>query len=278
MSSAAASTYRAPAALGGDWHRFWALTWTLAVTDWKLRFYGSALGYLWTLIRPFSLFAVIYFVFIEIAKVGADIRNFGIYILFSILLFNFFAETVSGCLQSLVAREQLLRKVRFPRLVIPAAITLHGLFNVGMTLVAAMALAAITGVYPTWGWLQLPILIVLIGVFASGLGMLLSVLFVRYRDIQPIWDVGSQILFYASPILYVATLVPPEYLRPYLANPIATILTQMRHAVVDPQAATAWEAIGSVERLAIPLGMIFGTFALGWWTFNREAPRIAENL
>ena len=278
MSTAASSSFRGPAALGGDWHRFWALTWTLAVTEWKLRFYGSVLGVLWTLIKPFGLFAVIYLVFIKIAKIGGDITNYGAYILFAILLFNFFAETVGGCLESLVAQESLLRKVRFPRLVIPASITLHSLFNAGMTLVAAMIFALLTGVRPGWGWLQLPILIVLMGIFASGMGMLLSVLFVRFRDMRPIWEVVSQMLFYASPVLYVATQVASDWLRPYLANPIATILTQMRHAVIDPQAATAWDAIGSVERLAIPLGIIFGTFALGWWTFNREAPRIAENL
>jgi ABC-2 type transport system permease protein len=267
-----------PTALGDDWHRFWALTWTLAVTEWKLRFYGSVLGYLWTLIRPFALFSVIYFVFVEIAKVGADVKNFGIYLLFSLVIFGFFAETVSSCVDALVARENLLRKVRFPRLVLPASIVLHGLFNVGMTLSAAALIAVASGVYPTWSWLQLPLLIALIGILASGLGMLFSVLFVRYRDIRPIWDVGSQILFYGSPILYVATAVPQDYMRPYLANPIATVLTQMRHAIVDPTAATAWEAIGGVARLAIPLGVIFGMFALGWWAFNREAPKVAENL
>jgi ABC-2 type transport system permease protein len=267
-----------PSALGDDWRRFFALTWTLAVTEWKLRFYGSVLGYLWTLIRPFALFTVIYFVFVEIANVGEGVKNFGIYILFSLVLFGFFTEAVTGCLDALVARENLLRKVRFPRLVLPASIVLHGLFNVGMTLAAASLIAIAAGVYPTWGWLQLPVLILLIGLLASGLGMLFSVMFVRFRDIRPIWDVASQILFYGSPILYVATAVPADLLRPYLANPIATVLTQMRHAIVDPEAATAWEAIGGVERLAIPLGIIFGVFALGWWAFNREAPRVAENL
>jgi ABC-2 type transport system permease protein len=267
-----------PNALGEDWRRFWNLTWTLAITEWKLRFYGSVLGYVWTLVRPFALFSVIYFVFVEIAKVGNGVRNFGIYILFALVIFQFFTEAVSGCLESLVARENLLRKVRFPRLVIPASIVLHALFNVGMTLAAATIIATASGVYPRWTWLELPVLILLVGMLASGLGMLLGVLFVRFRDIRPIWDVVSQVLFYASPVLYVATKLKPTLQRPYMANPLASVLTQMRHAIVDPQAADAAAAIGGFARLLIPLGIIFGTFALGWYVFQREAPRIAENL
>ena len=108
--------------------------------------------------------------------------------------------------------------------------------------------------------------------------MLLSVAFVRYRDIQPIWEVFTQMLFYASPILYVATSVPDEYQRPYLANPIAAILTEMRHAVVDPSAASAAEAIGGWPRLLIPFGIIVVSVLIGMWAFRHEAPRIAENL
>ena len=83
-----------------------SLTWTLAVTDWKLRFYGSVLGYVWTLARPFAFFGVIYVVFTEIASVGGEIENYGVYILFGLVLFSFFAETTGNCVTCLVdARE-----------------------------------------------------------------------------------------------------------------------------------------------------------------------------
>jgi len=137
---------------------------------------------------------------------------------------------------------------------------------------------AISGVYPMWSWLQLIPLVAILTVFATGLGLLLSVLFVRFRDMKPIWDVVGQMLFYASPVLYVATQVPEEYQRPYLANPIAAVLTQMRHAVVDPTARTAAEAIGGAERLLIPAAIVLVVCALGIWAFSREAPRVAENL
>jgi ABC-2 type transport system permease protein len=266
------------AAPGSETRRMWALTWTLAVTEWRLRFYGSFLGYLWSLARPFALFGVIYTVFSRFAKLGDSVPHYSVYILFSLVLFQFFAEITAGSVQSLVARENMLRKVRFPRLVIPLSLALTALFNLGMTLIAVVVFALISGVDPMWSWLQMPLLVGVLLVFAVGLGMLLSVLYVRYRDIQPIWDVIGQALFYASPVLYVATMVPAQFQRPYLANPIATVLTQMRHAVVDPAADPVWVSIGGAWRLVVPLGIAFGTFALGWWLFNRAAPRIAEFL
>ena len=264
--------------IGDDSRRFWSLTWTLAVTDWKLRYYGSALGYLWTLARPFAFFGVIYIVFTEVANVGNGVRNYGVCILFSMVLFQFFGEATSAAVGSLIARENLLRKMRFPRLVIPLSTMLTSLLNLGTTLVAVIVFAIGSGVYPNWGWLELPLLIAALALLATGTGMVLAVLYVRYRDVQPIWDVAAQILFYASPILYVATMVPADYQRAYLCNPIAAILTQVRHAVVDPQAPTVAAVMGGTVWLLIPLAVTVLVFALGARTFTRAAPRIAEHL
>ncbi len=264
--------------MSDDARRFWELTWMLAVTDWKLRFYGSALGYVWTLARPFAFFGVIYIVFTEIADIGNDVKDYGVCILFSLVLFQFFAEATTGSVTSVVSRENLLRKMRFPRLAIPLSTVLTALMNLGATLVAVFVFAIAAGVYPTWSWLELPLLIAVLAVAATGTGMLLAVLFVRYRDVQPIWDVATQILFYASPILYVATMVPEDYRQAYLFNPIAAILTQVRHAVVDPTAPTASAVIGGAAWLLVPLGVTVAAFALGAWAFRREAPRIAEHL
>lgn len=258
--------------------RFWSLTWVLAVTAWKLRFYGSVLGYAWSLARPFLLFGVIYLVFVKFANLGQGVLHFPVYILFAMVLFQYFGEVTTGCLGSLVAREGLLRKMQFPKLVIPMSVALAALFNLGMTLVAVMLFALASGVYPTWTWLQLPVIVAILTFFALGLGMLLSALYVRFRDVQPIWEVVIQALFYASPILYVTTLVPASFQRAYIANPIAALFAQMRHAVLDPGAPTAWEAIGGAERLLLPAAIVIFSFALGWWVFKREAPRIAENL
>jgi ABC-2 type transport system permease protein len=275
----AAWAARVKQGLGGErWDHFLTLTTALAGVEFKLRYFGSVLGYLWTFLRPLMLFGVLYVVFTEIAGVGDDIKDYGICILFSMVLFQFFAESTSGSVTSVIRRENLLRKMRFPRLAIPLSTVLTALMNFGATLVAVIVFAVATGVYPTWGWLELPLLVALVAVFGTGTGMLLSVLFVRYRDIEPIWDVAIQMLFYASPILYVTTMVPEDYQRLYLFNPLAAILTQVRHAVVDPSAPSAAELIGGAGWLLVPAAVTVVVCALGVWAFRREAPRIAEHL
>jgi ABC-2 type transport system permease protein len=272
------ATRQGPAALGDDARRFASLTWTLAVTDFKLRYFGSALGYLWTLMRPLMLFGVLYVVFTQVIKFGADVKHYPVYLLASIVLFTYFAETTQSGLLSLVARDHLLRKMRFPRMVIPLSVSLTALFNLGMNLLAVLFFALVSGVEPRLSWLQLPLLVLMLSVLAIGLAMLLSVLYVRFRDLSPIWDVVLQILFYGSPVLYVLGAVPDRFERLLLANPIAIVLTQMRHAILDPAAPSAARAIGPDGRLLIPLGIVVGVFALGAWLFFRETPKIAENL
>ncbi len=267
-----------PSVLGDDARRLFALTWTLATTDFKLRFYGSALGYAWTLVRPFALFGVIWVVFAEIVDLGASVKNFPAYILLSMTFFQFFRAIVDNGLLCLVSRENLLRKMRFPRLVIPMAVTLGALFELGLTLAAVAIFLFVSGVWPTWGWLELIPIAVLVTMLGAGAGLLLSVLYVRFRDMAPIWDVVAQMLFYATPILYVATLVPESARTWYMLNPLAAALTELRHGVIDPSAPTAAAVIGGWERLLIPLAIVFGLFALGAWAFSREAPRVAENL
>jgi ABC-2 type transport system permease protein len=265
------------------------LTFTLATTDFKLRYFGSALGYLWSLVRPFLFFGILYVVFTKVFSLGKGVPHYPVYLLTAIILWTFFLETTTANVTSLLNREALLRKMRFPRLVIPLSVSLTAMFNLGMNMIAVIVFALANGVYPKWTWLEMPVLILLLAIFAVGVGMLLSALYVRYRDIQPIWDVASQALFYASPIIYPAFRYK-GFLHIAMINPIAAILTQMHAAWIGDSTITvnghevtypvhdAATAIGGAPRLLIPLGIIFGVFFLGLWTFNREAPRIAENL
>jgi len=270
--------YRGPMAVGDDLRRLVNLTVTLAATDFKLRFFGSALGYLWTLMRPLMLFGVLYFVFTQVVKFGQGVEHYPVYLLTSIVLFTFFGETTSRGVTSLVERENLLRKIRFPRLVIPLSVVLHALFNLGLNLVAVFVFVIASGVEPRIEWLELPVLIGVLVMLSTGAAMLLSALFVRYRDMQPIWEVFLQVLFYASPVIYVAAALPDSIEREAMANPLAAVLTQMRHALIDPEAPTAAAAIGGGARLLIPLAVVVAVFGLGAWVFAREAPRIAEDL
>jgi ABC-2 type transport system permease protein len=269
---------RGPSALGGDPKRFWTLTWTLAVLEFRLKFFGSVLGYFWQLVRPLLLFGVLYFVFTEVVRFGGDIKDYPVYLLSAIMLFTFFSETTARGVTSLVERENLLRKVRFPRMVIPLSVTLNAMFNLGLNLIVVFIFVLASGIEPRWTWLELIPLIALLVALATGVTMLLSALYVRFRDMQPIWEVALQMLFYASPVIYVTTALPDSIERESMASPLTAVLTQMRYALVDPSAPTAADLIGGTARLLIPLGVVVVVFVLGVWVFMREAPRIAENL
>jgi ABC-2 type transport system permease protein len=274
----AAGPYRGPSAIGGDLSRFVNLTATLAISDFKLRFFGSALGYLWTLMRPLLLFGVLYLVFTEIVKFGAGVENYPVYLLTAIVLFTFFGEATTRGVTSLAERESMLRKIRFPRMVIPLSVALHSLFNLGLNLIVVFVFVLASGIGPRVSWLELVPLVAVLVLFATGVTMLLSALYVRYRDVQPIWEVVLQILFYASPVIYVTDKLPESIRNIAMVNPLTAVLTEMRHVLIDPAAPTAADVIGGAVWLLVPLAVVLASFALGTWVFMREAPRIAENL
>ena len=228
-----------PSALGGSPRRFVYLALTLAVTEFKLRFFGSALGYLWQLVRPLMLFGVLYLVFTQFVKVGGRVPFYPVVLLGNIVLFTFFQEG-TGAVGSVVDRESLVRKIHFPRMAIPVSVVLTAGFNLVLNLCVVMIFALASGVHPRWSWLQAPVLVALLAVLVLGLAMLLSALYVRYRDIKPIWEVVLQALFYATPVIYaVEALGVSDRIRELIMmNPIAAILEQFRHAVIDPGAPT----------------------------------------
>lgn len=271
----------APSAFGDDLRRFVNLTWTLAVTDFKLRYFGSILGYVWSLMRPLLFFGVLYIVFTRVFNLGAGVFGYPVYLLTGIIFWTFFLEATNGCVTCLVGREGLLRRMRFPRLVIPVAVVLTAMLNLATNLVAVLVFSLASGNYPRVSWLEMPVFILLLATLGLGVGMVLSVLYVRFRDVQPIWEVVSQALFYATPIIWpLSRLSPSEHFLQHvlLSSPLAAIQVQMYKAFIDPGAPSALEAVGGWLRLALPVGLIFVVFALGLWLFNREAPRIAENL
>lgn len=270
---------KGPTALGSDPRRFWHLTRALALTDFKLRFFGSVLGYVWQLMRPLLLFGVLYVVFTNVVKLGSGVRFYPVALLLGVVLFSFLSESTGGAVTSLIDRENLVRKIEFPRLAVPLATVLTALFNVGLNLIVVIIFLFASGGHVRWSWLELPLLVFLLASFATGLAMLLSALYVRYRDVKPIWDVVLQVSFYASPIFYPITRVHNLTLRHALMlNPFAAILQQARHALIDPSHPSAAAAIGGGVRLLAPLAIALVVIALGYRVFSREAPRIAERL
>jgi ABC-2 type transport system permease protein len=270
---------RGPSALDGDFRRFLHLTRTLAESDFRQRFFGSVLGYFWQLMRPLLLFGVLYLVFTQAIKLGEHVTFFPVVLLTSIVLYTFFAEATSGAVTAVVDREQLVRKIQFPRLVIPTTVVLTATFNLALNFLVVFIFSIASGVKPHVSWLQVPFLLLLLAMLSIGVATLLSALYVRFRDVRPIWDVALQVLLYGSPVIYAIETIQSEKAREIIMlNPLAAIMQQMRHALIDPTAPTAAAAAGGAVRLLIPGAILVGVVALGFWYFNREAPRIAEEL
>jgi ABC-2 type transport system permease protein len=275
-----------PGALTGDWKRFWHLTFNIAVMQWKIRFYGSALGYLWQLVRPLLLFLVMYIFFTKIAHVGAgegaSYDYYGAQLLASLVLFTFFAEATSAAVRSVVDSESFVRKIQFPRMAIPLSVVLLSFFNLSLNMVVVTIFALASGVRPMLTWLEVPLIIALLAVLTTGCAMLLSSLFVYFRDIQPIWEVLCQVVLYASPVIIPVTKVQEELgttlTRLYMLNPLAVVFQQFRHAFITHATPSVGALYGSMAALVVPVAIVLAIFALGFRVFNRIAPRVAEDL
>jgi len=270
-----------PAAISGDFRRFLHLTLTLALTDWKLRFFGSALGYLWSLLRPLMLFGILYFVFSLIVRIGDRVDNYPLVLLVGVVLFSYFAEVTKECVECVLQREQLVRKVSFPRMVVPLSVAVAGTFNLALNLVAVAVFVALSGVEPRVEWLLLPIPLLLLVLLAAGTGMLLAALYVPFRDVRPIWDVATQALFYATPIFFPIQFVMEHgagLTKLVMANPLADLIVGSRHLLLGAGSPSASEAVGGAAYLVVPAAILVAAVVLGFVVFNRMAPRVAEDL
>jgi ABC-2 type transport system permease protein len=279
--SADAYRVRGPAATTGDPRRLVSLALTLALTDWKLRFFGSVLGYVWSLLRPLLLFGILYLVFSEVVKIGAGVEHYPLTLLAGIVLFFTFSEMTGGAVTSMVDRETLVRKVSFPRMAVPLSVALLAAFGLLLNLVTVAIFVAASGVGPRWSWLLLPLPVIGLVILGTGVGMLLSALYVPFRDVKPIWEVISQALFYATPLLYpIQTVIERSdaLATVIMSNPLAVLIQEFRHLLLGPEAPSAAEAIGGATWLLIPGGILVGLTVLGFVVFNRMAPHAAEQL
>jgi len=212
-------------------------------------------------------------------RFGDAVPHYPVVLLAGIVVFNFFSEATSGGLGSLVARENLLRKVSFPRAAVPISVSLTAAANLALGILVVFAFALIDGVEVTAGWLGFLLCVTLMIGLATASSVLLSVLFVRYRDVQPIWEVALQLLFWGTPIIYTIESVHNATARHLLMlNPLAVLIQQGRHWLVPGSTESAAAAIGGTWRLLAPLAI--AAFVVWWsaWLFRRREGRLAEEL
>ena len=268
-----------PSALGGGTRHFFDLLWLTAKTQFKLGYHGTVLGFFWSLVRPLMLFAILLVVFTQVFRLGTAVPHYAALLLLNVMLFGLFQESTISAVQSVVTNEALVRKTKFPRLVIPLAVVLTGTMQFALNMVVVFPIIIATGVSPIWTWLLFPLLIAALLILTTGVSLLVSALYVRLRDVAIIWTVLATVLFYATPVLYAITYLDGAFKTAIMLNPLTPIFNQAREWVIDPSAPGAIEAAnGDWWLLAIPALLYVAVCALGVWTFAREAPRVAENL
>jgi ABC-2 type transport system permease protein len=269
---------------GSAWQRNATLIRELAITNFKLKYTGSALGYLWSLVKPLMLFAIMYAVFARLLKAGAGAPEFEVQLLFAIVLWNFFVEATSTAISSIASAGSLIRKAYFPRWILVVSSTLTALMTfVINTCLILLITVPIGHMHPSFRSLIAPLFFLELVVLIMGLSLLLAALFVFYRDVGHIWDIVSLVLFYASSIVFPFTIFVTEPgvfpARNFWfagLNPIAQIIQDLRAALVDPGVHPTVHYLGL--SYVIPLLIVVAVFALGFSVFHRLTPRFAESL
>jgi ABC-2 type transport system permease protein len=249
----------------------------LAFTDFKLKYQGSVLGYAWSLAKPLLLFAVLYVVFTRFIRIGGTVPHYAVYLLLGIVLWSYFADSTSVAMNSIVERGDLIRKVWFPRIVIPIAASVTSILTLLLNLLVIFVFILVSGVgFRLSDLLFVPLLLELY-VLSLGSSLLLAALFVKFRDFRHIWELGLQMLFYASPIIYPLSFIPAS-VRPVLAlNPIGQIVEDARRALIDPNTMSSGEIV-HWPLLLIPYLIPLVLLAVGYWYFESAAARFAEEL
>lgn len=254
----------------------------LVITEFKLRYQGSVLGYLWSLLKPLFLFAILYYVFVHFLKIGEGIPSWPISMLLGIVLWNFFSEVTSNGLSSIVARGDVIRKINFPKYVIVLASSISALINLLLNFIIIGIFMAVSGVDLHWSAIMAPVYILELFVFGIGLAFILSAVFVKLRDMNYIWEILMQALFYGSAVIYPLTIVIDKVgdgvAKLLLMNPIAQSIQDTRRVLIDSSTPTLHSMTGDLWVSLIPIFLVIAVAIFGGWFFKKRSPFFAEEV
>lgn len=251
-------------------------------TDFKLRYQGSFIGHLWSILKPLMLFTIMYLVFVQFLRFDDGTPHYAVGLLLGMVTWNFFTEATNMGMMSIVSRGDLLRKLNFSKEIIVFSSVAGAAINYAINLVVVLVFALISGVQFTWTSLIIFPLFVELVLLATGVAFILSSLFVRFRDIGPIWEVVLQAGLYATPIIYSLTFIiqrgQTNIAKIMMFNPLAQIIQDLRHFLIYSGNMTLRDLISNPLIIVIPYLLPIVVFALGYIIFNKNAKRFAEIL
>lgn len=270
-----------PSAFGGDSRRFLELLRLLTVSEFRNQYANTALGFLWTILRPLLFFGVIFLVLRGLLRFGEGIEDYGLILVTGLILFMFFLESTTRGVRSVPAKEGIVRKMQFPRIIIPLSVTLSASITLILNLVAVFPLMLAFGLEPQLGWIGFPLLLAALILFTTAATMLLSVMFVRSEDTAQAWTLVARMLLYATPILFpietfarLGSIVQSAV----ASSPLALIIGQARVWLIDPGAPNGLSEVGWVFGLAVPALLFLAVVVAAPIVFARDAPKVAEAL
>jgi ABC-2 type transport system permease protein len=270
-----------PSAFGGEARRFFQLLWLIAKTELRTRYQGAAFGMTWAVLEPLLLFGVMYAVFSSALHFGGDVPHYAPMLLMNIMLYRaIFAGSTARATMSVVAREGLVRKTQFPRIIIPLSVVFTSMLLFSADLIVLLIFLLADGADPLWTWALFPIIILGFLTITIGMSLLLSSLYVRFRDTAPVWSVISLMFFYGSPIIFPVEIIPSSIRGAlFFVNPFVPMLEQARIWVTDPNAPPITQIThGPVDGLLVPALVYVGVCVLGAWYFIKRAPKVAEEV
>lgn len=265
----------------------WVVLRGLVHTDFRLRYQGSFLGVLWSVLEPLMMFAVMYLVFARFLRMSDGTPTYPVVLLLGICSWQFVTDSTNVGLRSVVDRGDLLRKIHFPNYIVVVSATMGGLISYGINLLVVLLFALINRVQFTWRVLLLPINFIELYLVTLGWTLIMATMYVYYRDIAHIWDVLQQLVFYAMPIIYPLSYVIQrgggglitKLARLELLNPFAQTIQDIRHNFIAPATQpTIWNEFGAGEWWikAIPVLLTFILFGLGIFVFHKYEKHFAE--
>jgi ABC-2 type transport system permease protein len=249
----------------------------VSAAEFRLKYADSALGYLWTVAKPLAWFAVLYVVFGQFFRLRGTFENYTIYLFVGLVLWVFFIDATTVALESFVQRASVLRRLSVPRIVIPLSAALTTALTLAVNTGALAIVIAIAGVHPRWSWLLVPLPVAELFVFTGAVALFLATLFVRARDAGPVWEILTQLLFFASPIMYPAGFLPVWVQKIAFANPFVQTMQDVRWLLApEREVFTAADVYGSPWGYLIPIFTLFLVVALAVVLYRRESPYLAE--
>ena len=245
------------------------LVWTLVRTDFKVRYHGTWMGFLWALLKPLAMFLVLMTVF---SFIFAQEPNYEFNLLLGLFLFEFFSESTRVGVTSLATKGYLLGKTRFPRWLLVVTSPSNALCTLAVVCVAIVIALSVAGRTPSLAALGLFGLCVLsLIVIAIGFSLGASVLFLRYRDLNQIWDVAIQAGFFVAPVVYPLGILPEKYHFYLYIWPPTAVIQFSRQLLVEHQLPT-------LKAFSMLAGVTVVIFGAGVLLYRRYAPSAAEHL